>query len=318
MGIVWSLPQWILQRSDGALGYTLVEALQDRDTTLPPSGHLGPSVEIDPLARLLMLTSHLGAIYRFRGFVLGSVKREFAIRYRNSMLGGAWLVLQPLAQIVVFTLVFAQVMKARLPGVEGTFAYGIFLCAGLLTWGLFSEIVSRCQTVFLDNANLLKKLNFPRISLPVIVVLSACANFAIIFSLFTLFLLIYGNFPGWAYFAVFPVLAVQVLFAVGLGIVLGVLNVFFRDIGQLFAIVLQFWFWLTPIVYPISTLPDWAARVVRLNPMTSLVEAYQGALLRGDFPVWSNIAPIAIASVSLCVLGLLLFQRRSGEIVDEL
>jgi lipopolysaccharide transport system permease protein len=178
--------------------------------------------------------------------------------------------------------------------------------------------VSRCQTVFLDNANLLKKLNFPRIALPIIVILSACANFAIIFGLFTLFLLVSGNFPGWAYLAVFPVLAVQVLFAVGLGMVLGVLNVFFRDIGQLFAIVLQFWFWLTPIVYPISTLPDWAARVVRLNPMTSLVEAYQGVLLRGDFPEWSSIAPIAIASVSLCVLGLLLFQRRSGEIVDEL
>ena len=142
-----------------------------------------------------MLTRHLGAIYRFRGFVLGSVKREFAVRYRNSMLGGAWLVLQPLAQIVVFTVVFAQVMKARLPGVEGTFAYGIFLCAGLLTWGLFAEIVNRCQTVFLDHANLLKKLNFPRISLPVIVILSACANFAIIFGLFTLFLAGFRELP---------------------------------------------------------------------------------------------------------------------------
>ena len=178
--------------------------------------------------------------------------------------------------------------------------------------------MNRCQTVFLDNANLLKKLNFPRISLPVIVILSACANFAIIFGLFTLFLLVSGNFPGWAYFAVFPVLAVQILFAVGLGMVLGVLNVFFRDIGQLFAIVLQFWFWLTPIVYPISTLPDWAARVVRLNPMTPLIEAHQGALVLGEFPRWSSILPIAIASVALCVLGLLLFQRRSGEIVDEL
>jgi lipopolysaccharide transport system permease protein len=265
-----------------------------------------------------MLTSYLAAIHRFRGFILGSVKREFALRYRNSMLGGAWLVLQPLAQIVVFTVVFAQVMQARLPGVEGAFSYGIFLCAGLLTWGLFAEIVNRCQTVFLDHANLLKKLSFPRISLPVIVILSACANFAIIFGLFTLFLLVSGSFPGWAYFAVFPVLAVQILLAVGLGMLLGVLNVFFRDIGQLFAIVLQFWFWLTPIVYPISTLPDWAARVVRLNPMTSLVEAHQGALVLGEFPRWSSILPVAIASVALCVLGLMLFQRRSGEIVDEL
>lgn len=265
-----------------------------------------------------MFASHLGAIYRFRGFVLGSVKREFAMRYRNSMLGGAWLVLQPLAQIVVFTVVFSQVMQARLPGVAGTFAYGIFLCAGLLTWGLFAEIVNRCQTVFLDNANLLKKLNFPRISLPVIVILSACASFAIIFGLFTLFLVLSGNFPGWSYFVVLPVLAVQILLGVGIGMNLGVLNVFFRDVGQLFGIALQFWFWLTPIVYPVSTLPEWAASLVRLNPMTPLVEAQQNALLLGEFPRWSSILPVAIASVVLCVLGLLLFQRRSGEIVDEL
>jgi lipopolysaccharide transport system permease protein len=150
----------------------------------------------------------------------------------------------------------------------------------------------------------------------VIVILGACANFAIIFGLFTLFLIVSANFPGWAYFSIFPVLAVQIAFAVGLGMVLGVLNVFFRDVGQLFAIVLQFWFWLTPIVYSITALPEWAARFVRWNPMTPLVEAYQGALLRGEFPRWSSIVPIA--SLALCALGLFLFQRRSGEIVDEL
>jgi len=265
-----------------------------------------------------MFAGHLGAIYRFRGFVLGSVKRDFAVRYRNSMLGGTWLVLQPLAQIFVFTVVFAQVMRARLPGVEGAFSYSIFLCAGMLTWGLFSEIVTRSQTVFLDNGNLLKKLNFPRISLPVIVILSACANFAIIFGLFTVFLVVTGNFPGWTYLSIFVVLAVQILFAVGLGMILGVLNVFFRDVGQLFTIVLQFWFWLTPIVYPIATLPEWAAEVVRFNPMTPLVEAYQGVLVRGELPRWSSIVPAVIAGFALCILGLLLFQRRSGEIVDEL
>jgi lipopolysaccharide transport system permease protein len=265
-----------------------------------------------------MLTGYLAAIYRFRGFVFGSVKRDFALRYRNSMLGGTWLVLQPLAQILVFTLVFAQVMQARLPGVEGTFSYSIFLCAGILTWGLFSEIVTRSQSVFLDNGNLLKKLNFPRISLPLIVILSACLNFAIIFSLFTLFLIVTGSFPGWVYFSIFPVLAVQIAFAVGLGMILGVLNVFFRDVGQLFAIVLQFWFWLTPIVYPITTLPDWAKEVVRFNPMTSLVLAYQAVLVSGEPPRWTSIAPVAIAGLGLCILGLLLFQRRSGEIVDEL
>ena len=264
------------------------------------------------------MSTYIGAICRYRGFILGSVKREFAQRYRNSMLGGAWLVLQPLAQVLVFTLVFSQVMRARLPAVGGTFSYSIFLCAGMFTWGLFAEIVSRSQTVFLDNANLLKKLNFPRICLPGIVILSACANFAILFGLFTAFLVVTGEFPGWTYFALFPVLAVQILFAVGLGIILGVLNVFFRDVGQFFAILLQFWFWLTPIVYPVTALPEWGAEAQRWNPMTPLVQAYQGILVSGTTPDWVTLAPMVIAGIVLCILGLRLFRRRSGEIVDEI
>lgn len=261
---------------------------------------------------------YLSDLYRFRGFILGSVKREFASRYRNSMLGASWLILQPLAQILVYTLIFANVMRARLPGVDSTFAYSIFLCAGVLTWGLFTEIVSRCQNMFIDNANLLKKLSFPRIALPVIVVLSACVGFAIIFGLFSGFLLISGNFPGWTYLALAPVLLVQIVFALGLGMNIGVLNVFFRDVGQFFGIVLQFWFWLTPIVYPLTTLPAWAQKLVMLNPMTPLTLAYQGILVRAEMPDWQPIALVLGLGLLLCALGLLLFRKRAGEMVDEL
>ena len=160
---------------------------------------------------------YLSDIYQFRGFILGSVKREFASRYRNSMLGAAWLVLQPLTPILVYTLIFASVMRARLPGIDSTFGYSIFLCAGILTWGLFAEIVGRSQNMFIDNANLLKKLSFPRIVLPIIVVLSACLGFAIIFGLFTVFLVVFDSFPGWVYLALAPILLVHVVFAVGLG-----------------------------------------------------------------------------------------------------
>ena len=110
----------------------------------------------------------LNALLRYRGFVVGSVKREFQTRYRTSMLGALWLVLQPLALIVVYTVVFSEVMKSRLPGVQSTFGYSIYLCAGVLTWGLFAEIVSRAQSVFVDNANLLKKLSFPLEYVPTI------------------------------------------------------------------------------------------------------------------------------------------------------
>jgi len=195
------------------------------------------------------------SLWAYRGFILGSVKREFQMKYRNSMLGAAWTVIQPLSMIIVYTVIFSQIMQAKLPGVENVFGYSIYLCAGIITWGLFAEIVSRSQTVFIENANLLKKLSFPRLCLPVMLTLSAMVNFAIIFSIFLIFLILTNSFPGWIILAMIPVLILQILFAAGLGMVIGVLNVFFRDVGQLFSVILQFWFWLTPIIYPIDILP---------------------------------------------------------------
>lgn len=276
------------------------------------------NLRLSSLSHKPAMPPYLSDIYRFRGFILGSVKREFASRYRNSMLGAAWLVLQPLAQILVYTLIFASVMRARLPGIDSTFGYSIFLCAGILTWGLFAEIVGRSQNMFIDNANLLKKLSFPRIVLPIIVVLSACLGFAIIFGLFTVFLVVSDSFPGWVYLALAPILLVHVVFAVGLGMNIGVLNVFFRDVGQFFGIVLQFWFWLTPIVYPLSTLPDWAQKLIMWNPMTLIILAYQGILVRGELPHWQQLAPVFIVGLLLCAVGLQLFRKRAGEMVDEL
>jgi lipopolysaccharide transport system permease protein len=262
--------------------------------------------------------SMLRAIWAYRGFIRGSVQREFQIKYRNSLLGAAWNIINPLAMIVVYTVIFAQVMRAKLPGVDSTFAYSIYLCAGVLTWGLFAEMVGRSQTMFLDNANLLKKISFPRITLPVIVVTNAGLNFVIVFGLFLAFLVVSGNFPGWVTLAIVPLLALQIAFAMGLGMVLGVLHVFFRDVGQFFGIFLQFWFWLTPIVYPANILPEQIKPLMGLNPMTSIVSAYQGILVNQQWPHWANLWPTALLSVALCLLGLHLFKKNGGEMVDEL
>lgn len=260
----------------------------------------------------------LRGLWAYRGFVLGSVKREFQVKYSNAVLGAVWSLLSPLAMIVVYTVIFAEVMRSKLPGADSTFAYSIYLCAGILTWGLFAEIVARAQNVFIDQANLIKKISFPRICLPLIVVLNALVNFGIIFGLFTLFLIVSGNFPGWVFFAIVPVLAVQVLLAIGLGIVAGVLNVFFRDVGQFVTIALQFWFWFTPIVYPASILPESVRPMLAYNPMAAVVDAYQTILVKGSAPDWLALGPVALLAAFLCVLGLRLFRKRSGEMVDEL
>ena len=262
--------------------------------------------------------SMVRALWAYRAFIIGSVQREFQSKYRNSLLGAAWTVINPLAMIVVYTVIFAQVMRAKLPGIESTFAYSIYLCAGVLTWGLFAEIIGRAQNMFLDHANLLKKLSFPRLCLPVTVVANASLNFAIVFALFTMFLVITGNFPGWAYLGLLPVLAIQIAFAIGLGISLGVLNVFFRDVGQFFGIFLQFWFWLTPIVYPASILPESMRPMMAYNPMATLTAAYQTILVTGHWPNWQTLWPVALLSLLLCALGFRLFKTHAGEMVDEL
>ncbi|MBN3733512.1 ABC transporter [Burkholderia sp. AU31652] len=260
----------------------------------------------------------LRALWAYRGFILGSVKREFQSKYRNSLLGAAWTVLNPLAMIVVYTVIFSRVMHARLPGVDSTFAYSVHLCAGVLPWAMFVEVVSRGQTAFIDNANLLKKLSFPRLCLPVIVVANALVSFVIVFALFTAFLVITGNFPGISYLAIFPVLLVMTLFAIGLGVTLGVLNVFFRDVGQFFGIVLNFWFWLTPIVYSVNILPDSVKSAMRFNPMAPVIQSFQVVLVQRVWPDWQALWLPAVLGIVLCLFGLGLFRKHAGEMVDEL
>lgn len=258
------------------------------------------------------------SLWAYRGFIWGSVQREFQSKYRNSLLGAAWNIINPLAMIVVYTLIFANIMKARLPGVDSMFAYSIYLCAGLLTWGYFTDIANRATGMFLEHANLLKKLSFPRLCLPVVAVANATLNFGIVLIIFLGFLVVSGNFQGWVTLAILPVLAVQVVFAVGLGISLGVLNVFFRDVGQFFGLFVTFWFWLTPIVYPVNILPEVLQSAMRFNPMARLMDSYQQIFVFGQMPNWYSLWPVLALGVLLCVYGLWQFRRHVGEMVDEL
>jgi lipopolysaccharide transport system permease protein len=257
-------------------------------------------------------------IWAFRGFMLASIKREFQLKYQNSLFGAAWTIINPLAMIVVYTVIFAQLMKARLAGVEGDYAYSIFLCAGSLTWGLFAEILGRSQNLFLDNANIIKKINFPRLCLPIIAVSNALVNFVVIFSLFTFFLIITGQFIGLVYLQIFPLLALLIMFAVGLGMVLGVLNVFFRDIGQFFSVFIQFWFWFTPVVYPITVLPNWAKAIIVYNPMVLIINAFQDLFIKSKPVNWLELTPFMALGIGFCVLGYYLFKKCAADMVDEL
>jgi homopolymeric O-antigen transport system permease protein len=258
------------------------------------------------------------ALWVYRKFVLGMVGREFRARYMGSLLGGVWAVLTPLATILIYLVVFSAVMRGRLPGSNDSLGYGLFLCTGILVWGYFAEVVGRCQVVFVESANLLKKMSFPRITLPVIVLLSASLNFLFVTVLFLLLLVLVGRFPGPAILAILPLLAIQQAFAIGFGILLGTLHVFFRDVGQLWAVLLNLWFWGTPIVYHIDILPAPARAVIERNPLTPLFESYQRIILEGAWPTFQSLRLPAIVAIVSLVAGLVCFRRLSGQMVDEL
>jgi lipopolysaccharide transport system permease protein len=259
------------------------------------------------------------ALWAYRSFILTSVMREFHGRYRNTLFGALWSVAGPLSMIVIYTLVFSQLMSSSVPGYEKTpFAFSIYLCAGVITWGLLAEMLGRLNEVFTQNGNLIKKASFPRACLPAIAALSGLLNFGIIFGLYLAFLLIIDHFPGWPILAALPVLALQILFCLGLGVILGTLNVFFRDVGQLTQVVLQFWFWLTPIVYTPSILPEGVKHVLTFNPAYPLISAYQTIFLEQKWPDWSSLAGVTLLTAVLLILAARLFLSRVGELVDEL
>jgi lipopolysaccharide transport system permease protein len=260
----------------------------------------------------------INQLYKFRGFIVGSVKRDFQARYRNSLLGTLWTILTPIATIAIYLVVFSKIMQARLPGVEDSFAYGIYLCAGILTWGMFSEVITTSLNMFLQNANLLKKLNFPKLCLPMIVVFGSSINLFIVLIIFMFFLLITGRLPDFVLLGLIPIIALQILLAISIGLLFGVVNVFFRDVSHFSGILLQLWFWLTPIVYPINILPESVQKIVLMNPMSAIVISYQNIFVYGQWPTWHTLTQPLVVTLVIAAIAGYFYNKRANEMVDEL
>jgi lipopolysaccharide transport system permease protein len=258
------------------------------------------------------------SLWNFRGLVRTSVLHELRLRYAGSVLGALWQVLNPLAMIVIYTVIFSELMRARLPGIDDRYAYAIFVCCGLLAWTMFSEILIRSQMMFIDNANLLKKSNFPRSCVPAIVVASALANFVVVYSVFLLLLLLSGHWPGWVVLAVPVPILLLALLGLAIGVFLGIIHVFFRDVAHVLGIILQVWFWLTPIVYPAQVLPPSYQQWIAVNPITPLILALQAIFVERRWPDWNALLYPGALAMTLMIVSVAAFRRQSPWIVDEL
>jgi lipopolysaccharide transport system permease protein len=262
--------------------------------------------------------NQLKAIWAYRYFIISSIKTEFRSRFARSSLGGIWMVLHPLAQVAIYALVLSAVLSAKLPGIDSQYAYAIYLMAGTLGWSLFAEVFGRSLGVFVDNGNLLKKMAFPKIALPLIVTGSALVNNLLLFGAVLVVFGILGHMPTLTLLWLPLLIAVTLALALGLGLALGIINVFMRDIGQIVPIILQFWFWLTPVVYVSSIIPEKYHHLIMLNPISGIVMGYQNILVYNKAPDVSTLLYPAIIAIVALSLALFMYFRANEEMADAL
>jgi lipopolysaccharide transport system permease protein len=263
------------------------------------------------------MSALIKAVLRYRGFIFSSVRNEYRSRLARSRFGVAWVVIHPLAQVLIFATILSNVLAARLDGVDNRYAYAMYLISGITCWALFSEIVQRCLTVFIDNASLLKRVQFPRICLPLIAIGIALVGNLALLATTLLIMPMLGFFPGVELLWLPVLVLLTVALATGFGLLLGTLNVFARDIGQVMTVVLQFWFWVTPIVYPINIVPEAFRATMAINPVVPLVGGYHDVMVFGRAP-GEGLLWVALVAGALLVLSWIAFRRASAEMVDVL
>jgi lipopolysaccharide transport system permease protein len=248
--------------------------------------------------------------------ILLFARRELIDQYQHSLLGGLWLFLQPLSQILIFTLVFSQIMNAKLPMFDNPYAYTVYLISGILLWTMIANIIQRLSRVYEDKAALIKKVSLSLSLIPLFIPLVELVIFSISILFFIIFLWLI-DYPFSFYWLLLPFLVGLVMsFTYVLGLILGLLSVFLPDIKTFVPIFIQLSFWLTPIVYISSILPTWVATWMQFNPFFWAIDSMHQIILHNQLPHLPYIAALIISTVILTVLARWLQQRLEKDIRD--
>ena len=260
------------------------------------------------------MLSYIRNLYQYRELLYFFVLREVKAKYKQAVLGVAWAFLQPLVLIGVFTVVFSYF--ARLPS-DGA-PYAVFSYCALLPWQFFATVLARGTGSLVSHQGLVQKVYFPREIIVFAAVAAAAVDFAI-GGVVLCGLLWYYGIPLTIYgFLVLPVFAIQACFVVGIILILSPLNVFFRDIGLLIPLIIQIWMYATPIIYPMSLVPERFRPFYALNPMAGIVEAYRNILLHQSTPELASLLIAAVVSCVTLVAGLMYFKRVEFKLADVL
>jgi len=283
--------------------------------SIPPPSNDGEAVEALPIVirpSTGFLHLDLRAIWQYRELLYFLVWREVKVRYKQTVIGMAWAIFQPLMMMVIFTVIFGRFANIPSDGLP----YPIFAYAAILPWNYFSEAVARSGRSLVTDANLLRKVYFPRLIIPMAAVLSPIVDF--LFALVVLFgmMVWFGIAPtrGAAALPVFFFLAMCTALAVGLW--LSALNVRYRDIGHVIPFVVQLWMYASPVAYPVSMVPENLRVIYGLNPIAGVVEGFRWGLLGKDNPDFQVIAVSAVIVMALLVSGLIFFKQMERTFAD--
>lgn len=258
-----------------------------------------------------MVTSLFKPFLYFKFLLLQLTQKEIKARYKQSIIGYFWILLNPLAQLIVYSFVFSVVFRFPTNDVP----YPIFLLAGLLPWLFFHNSLTASTTSLVENASLLRKVMFPREVIIYSVILAKAVDFAFTCLLF-LFLAVIFRAPlaitAWIFF---PLFLVQFFLLTGLALLSSAFNLFFRDVQYLINLVLMIWMYLTPIVYPLSLVPENLVWMYKLNPLVGLIEGYRAALFGYPFEhsiIWWSVG----ISFGIFVIGFTVFKRLEKQFAD--
>jgi lipopolysaccharide transport system permease protein len=250
-----------------------------------------------------MLASRAGSLWSYRDLLRNMVSRDLRVKYKGSTLGIAWSLLHPLLIAAVYTLAFRYIVGIRIEH------FPVFLLSGLLPWIFLSSALSAATGSVADNGALVRKVAFPRAILPLGAVASQFVQFLLMYLMVVPAALLLGVGISGAVLGLLPLVALQLLFVGGLGLTLATAYVFFRDTRHLLDVFLQMWFWLTPIVYPITLVPEALRPWFHLNPMAHFATSYQGIIVHHQVPAPSVMIALALMSGASIVVGLAVFAR---------
>ena len=265
-----------------------------------------------PSLSLRELWQSVRALVEYRDLFYTLSAHRIKVRYKQSMLGFAWAIVQPFALMLIYTLIFSIV--TRMPS-EGT-PYAVFAYAALLPWTSFSNALTSGTNSLVSHSHLVTKVYFPREILPATYVVASLFDLAVGSSVLALMMLYYKIVPTVLILWAVPIITVMTVFTLGVTLILSALQVYFRDIGMAMPLLMQLWLFASPVVYPLSAVPAWLYPVYVLNPMVGLTENFRRVILQGMAPDLRALAVAAIVSAVLLPASYILFKRLEATLAD--